>query len=381
MATLNLAVVAGETSGDLLGASVLSALRGHYGDLTIRGVGGEALQRHGLSSEFPIERLSVMGLVDPLKRLPELLRCRHRLCRQLLADPPDIFLGIDAPEFNLPLARRLRRAGVTTVHLVSPSVWAWRQGRLPGIRRAVDLVLCLFPFELPIYQRSGIPVRFVGHPLADEIDPQPDRIAARRALGLPDIGPLLAVLPGSRQTEVRHHAAVFLAAAERLCQHEPRLGIVVPLANEACREAFATPLGGYSHLPVTLVAGRSRTVMEAADAVLTVAGTASLEAALMRRPVVVAYRTDKLTWWVLSSLVRTEYVALPNLLLGRGLVPEVLQQHMTPDQLANSLAPWLFGGGAAAVLDAGFTEIREQLAVGFAQRAAASLMELLEPGA
>jgi lipid-A-disaccharide synthase len=373
---LRIGVVAGEPSGDALGAQVLAALGKRCEVVLAEGVGGSRMEAEGMVSLYPVERLAVMGLVEPLKRLPELLRINRALGSHFVRQPPDVFLGIDAPDFNLRLEKRLRRAGITTAHLVSPSVWAWRRRRLPGIARAVDLMLCLFPFETDIYRRHGLPVRHVGHPLADEIDPDVDRLSMRRQLGLEPEGPLLALLPGSREAEVRLLAPVFLQAARLLRQENPRLTLAIPAAGRERHAQLQEMLAAFDDLPVRLIPGQSREVMAAADAVLLASGTATLEAALLRRPMVVAYRMGEVSWWLLSRLVRTPYVALPNLLAGRLLVPELLQKAATPDALAAAVQPLLAGNEAADRQLQGFGELRGQLGQGAADAVASALLEL-----
>jgi lipid-A-disaccharide synthase len=367
-ASLRIAVVAGEASGDLLGSRVISALRARSKDLVVEGVGGPQMESQGLQSMFPMERLSVMGLVDPLKRLPELLRIRHSLHRYFRDNPPDIFLGIDSPDFNLPLERKLRRAGVPTAHLVSPSVWAWRQGRVRNIRKSVDLMLCLLPFETDIYRHNDVPVRFVGHPLADEISHSPDQAAARTSLGLAPQGKVLALLPGSRAAEIVALAPLFLQVADLLWRHNQQLTFVLPAANAERGNELRQLLQAFPQLPVTLVQGQSREAMTAADAVLLASGTATLEAALLKRPMVVAYRMGALSWFLLSKLVRTEYVALPNILAGKALVPELLQGDATTAALLSALAPLLAGpdrvqGGTLEAFAAMHRELQRDCAV------------------
>jgi lipid-A-disaccharide synthase len=375
---LRIGVVAGEASGDILGSRVLAALQSHYDEVVVEGVGGSLMQAQGLRSLYPMERLSVMGFVEPLKRLPELLRMRRNLLRHFLADPPDLFLGIDSPDFTLTLERKLRRAGVPTAHLVSPSVWAWRQGRIRKIKRAVDLMLCLFPFETDIYEQHAVPVRFVGHPIADELPQQVDRIAARRALGLGERGRVLALLPGSRAAEVQLLAPLFLRAAQRLYSNNPQLSFVIPAANEARLSQLQQLLRQYPQLPVTLVPGQSREAMSAADAVLLASGTATLEASLLKRPMVVAYRMAPLSWWLVSRLVKTPYAALPNILAGHPLVPELIQAAATPDAMADAVQTLLEDGGAAHSQLREFDLIHNQLRCDFAAATATALAGLAE---
>ena len=374
---LRIGVVAGEASGDILGARVLSSLTSRYDDVIVEGIGGPLLQAQGLHSLFPMERLSVMGFVEPLKRLPELLRIRSSLFRHFRDNPPDVFLGIDSPDFNLHLEYKLRREGVTTAHLVSPSVWAWRQGRIRKIKRAVDLMLCLFPFETKIYQQHDIPVRFVGHPLADEIPRRIDRVAVRAGLGLAPAGKLLAMLPGSRGSEVRLLAPLFLRAAELLWQEDRQISFVMPAASELRRVELARVLQDYPHLPVTLLSGQSREAMVAADAVLLASGTASLEAALLKRPMVVAYRMGGLSWFLVSRLVKTEYAALPNVLAGKALVPELLQGAATPQAMVSALQPILVDSAAATEQLREFDTLHRNLQQDYARQAADALSQLV----
>jgi lipid-A-disaccharide synthase len=377
---LHIGVVAGEASGDILGARVLAALRERFDEVVVEGIGGPLMQEQGLASLYSMERLSVMGFIDPLKRLPELLRIRRRLRQHFCQRPPDLFLGIDAPDFNLRLEMLLRRSGIPTAHLVSPSVWAWRRGRVRKIRRAVDLMLCLFPFETNIYLQHGVPVRYIGHPLADEISPDMDSEAVRRQLELAGEGRLLALLPGSRESEVRLLAPLFLQAARLLHHDWPQLSFAIPAASEERLGQLQGLLQEYPDLPVTLVPGRSREVMAAADTVLLASGTATLEAALIGRPMVVAYRMGALSWQLLSRLLKTPYAALPNILAGRALVPELIQARVTPPAMVAALRPLLAGGEDAACQLQGFDTIRRDLRKSAAESAASALAELVADG-
>ena len=373
--TLRIGVLAGEASGDILGARVLQALRQHFDEVVIEGIGGPLMEAQGLCSMFPMERLSVMGFVEPLKRLPELLRIRRTVFEHFRDNPPDLFLGIDSPDFNLRLERRLRECGIKTAHLVSPSVWAWRQGRIKKIKKSVDLMLCLFPFETKIYQENAVPAQFVGHPLADELPLRLDSVAARDSLQLQNHGKLLAMLPGSRSAEVSRLAPVFLAAARLLWQQNPELKFVMPAANAAREQELRELLAQQGDLPITLVSGRSREVMAAADAVLLASGTATLEAALVKRPMVVTYRMAAFSWWLVTKLVKISFAALPNVLAGRSLVPELLQDAATPEAAAAAVAPLLSGEASAEQLQA-FDQIHSQLKQGYAERSALALKAL-----
>lgn len=374
--TLRIGVLAGEASGDILGSRVIAALKANYGEVIVEGIGGPLMEAQGLDSMFPMERLSVMGFVEPLKRLPELLRIRKAVFQHFRDNPPDFFLGIDSPDFNLRLERKLRDSGVKTAHLVSPSVWAWRQGRIRKIKRSVDLMLCLFPFETRIYRDNGIPVAFVGHPLADEVPRLIDPAEPRAALGLAPSGSLLAMLPGSRGGEVGLLAPLFLQAARKMWQADPNLSFVVPAANEAREAELRQLLAEQPDLPVTLVSGRSREVMAAADAILLASGTATLEAALVKRPMVVAYKMAAFSWWLVKLLATTRFAALPNVLADRALVPELLQENATPELMAETLQPLLAGTGTAGEQLAAFDQIHSELSQDYAVKSAAALSEL-----
>ncbi|MDO8861493.1 lipid-A-disaccharide synthase [Haliea sp. E1-2-M8] len=375
---LRIGVLAGEASGDILGARLLAALRKRYPELQVEGIGGPLMQAQGLDSLFPMERLSVMGFVEPLKRLPELLRIRRSVYQHFLANPPDIFIGIDSPDFCLRLEWKLRRAGIATAHLVSPSVWAWRRGRIRKIGRAVDRMLCLFPFETAIYQQHAIAADFVGHPLADEIPVQIDRTAARAELGLPASGRLLALLPGSRGGEVGLLAPLFLATAQRLARADPELGFVLPAAGPERLAQLQALLPAFSELPLTLVEGRSREVMMAADAVLLASGTATLEALLVQCPMAVAYRMSPLSWALVSRLVQTPFAALPNILAGRALVPELIQDAATVEALVAAVQPLLYNSQVTREQQQAFASIHQALALGFGDRCADAVAAVLE---
>ncbi|UTW08752.1 lipid-A-disaccharide synthase [Pseudomonas benzenivorans] len=340
---LRVALVAGEASGDILGAGLMQGLKARHPQIEFIGVGGPLMEAEGLRSYFPMERLAVMGLVEVLGRLPELLARRRRLRRDLIAARPDVFIGIDAPDFNLDLELKLRRAGIKTVHYVSPSVWAWRQKRVLKIRQGCDLMLTLFPFEAQFYDAQQVPVRFVGHPLADAIPLDADRAAARSALDLPVDGPVVALLPGSRGGEVARLGSLFLDAASRLRALRPGIRFVVPSASPERRAQLEQLLVGRD-LPLTLLDGRSHEALAACDAVLIASGTATLEALLYKRPMVVAYRVAPLTYRILKRLVKSPYISLPNLLAERLLVPELIQDAATPEALAQHVAPLLEEG-------------------------------------
>ncbi|MBJ2231365.1 lipid-A-disaccharide synthase [Pseudomonas simiae] len=372
MANLRIALVAGEASGDILGAGLMRALKAQHPAVEFIGVGGPLMQAEGLTSYFPMERLSVMGLVEVLGRLRELLARRKLLIQTLIEEKPDVFIGIDAPDFTLNIELKLRQAGIKTVHYVSPSVWAWRQKRVLKIREGCDLMLTLLPFEARFYEEKGVPVRFVGHTLADAIPLQADRAAARAELGLP-YGPLVALMPGSRGGEVGRLASVFFDAAERLLALKPGVRFVLPCASPQRRAQIETLLEG-RNLPLTLLDGQSHLALAACDAVLIASGTATLEALLYKRPMVVAYRLAPLTFWILKRMVKSPYISLPNLLAQRLLVPELLQDDATPEALAQTLLPLIDGGEEQT---RGFDDIHRILRRDASNQAADAVLTLI----
>ena len=371
---LRVALVAGEASGDILGSGLMQAIKQRHPNAEFIGVGGARMEAEGLKSYFPMERLAVMGLVEVLGRLFELLGRRRQLARDLIAAKPDVFIGIDAPDFNLGLELKLRRAGIKTVHYVSPSVWAWRQKRVLKIREACDLMLTLFPFEAQFYDEHQVPVRFVGHPLADAIPLQADRAAAREALDLPQDEPVVALMPGSRGGEVARLGELFLDAAIRLRALRPGIHFLLPCATPERREQLEQMLAGRD-LPLTLLNGRSHEALAACDAVLIASGTATLEALLYKRPMVVAYRVAPLTYRILKRLVKSPYISLPNLLAQRLLVPELIQDAATPEALAQAVAPLIDGG---QVQTEGFDLIHRALRRDASVSAADAVLKLAE---
>ena len=372
MARLRIALVAGEASGDILGSGLMRAIKARHPDAEFIGVGGPLMEAQGMTSYFPMERLSVMGLVEVLGRLKELLARRKLLIQTLIDEKPDVFIGIDAPDFTLNIELKLRQAGIKTVHYVSPSVWAWRQKRVLKIREGCDLMLTLLPFEARFYEEQGVPVRFVGHPLADTIPLQADQLAARAELGLGE-GPVVALMPGSRGGEVGRLGALFFDAAERLLAARPDIRFVLPCASPQRREQIEQLLQGRD-LPLTLLDGRSHVALAACNAVLIASGTATLEALLYKRPMVVAYRLAPLTYWILKRMVKSPYVSLPNLLAQRLLVPELLQDAATAEALAQTLLPLLENGDAQT---AGFDAIHRTLRRDASNQAAEAVLNLI----
>ncbi len=384
-ATLRVALVAGETSGDQLGAGLIAELRVRFPDAKFAGIGGAAMRAEGLDAWHDCSELAVMGLAEVLRHLPRLLRLRRQLRKRLLAWKPDVFIGIDAPDFNLGVERWLKQRGIRTVHYVGPSVWAWREKRAEKIGESADRVLCLFPMEPPIYARYGVDARFVGHPLADAIALEPDRAAARIALSLDPQRPTLALLPGSRLGEIAKMLAIFLEAATLAMQQLPTLRILIPAANAECKAAINEQLSAFPELgdAVRVLDGDAQRAMIASDAVLLASGTAALEAMLCKRPMVVGHRISPMTYRIVTRLgmLKTRFVSLPNVLASEGLVPELLQDDCTPSKLAAALLRWFGQPSAVAELLPRFESIHRELRCDASARAADAVAELMiEPG-
>lgn len=359
-------IVAGEASGDILGAGLIRALREHYPNLHVEGIGGSLMEAEGCHSFFPQDRLAVMGLIEPLKRLPELLRIRRFLREHFLANPPDVFVGIDSPDFNLSLEEALRSAGVKTVHYVSPSVWAWRQGRIKKIAHAADVVLTLFPFEEKFYRDRAesypsLQAVCVGHSLADSIPLENDGAAARSALSISQTAPVIALLPGSRAGEVARMGCLFLDVARWCAAQKKGLIFVMPAANAARKAQLTTMLANYSDITVHLVDGQSHLCMAASDAILMASGTTALEAMLLKRPMVVAYKMARLSFAIISRLLKVPYVSLPNLLANKKLVPEFLQDDATVENLGGALLNLLNNPEQVKNLQQQFTAIHRDI--------------------
>jgi lipid-A-disaccharide synthase len=374
---LRVGIIAGEMSGDLLGAGLIRALRERHPDVIVEGIGGAQMMAGGCRSLFPMEALSVMGLFEVLVHLPRLLRIRRAVVKHFLADPPDVFVGIDAPDFNLGVEQRLKAAGIPTVHYVSPSVWAWRKGRIKTIARSVDHMLTLFPFETAVYQEHHVPVSCVGHPLADLIPDHADAEAARADMHLPVGVPLVALLPGSRAGEVARLANIFIATVHWCAHHRPGVHFVVPLANTITRDIFVGALHRHmGDLPVHIIDGHARQAMAASDAVLLASGTATLEALLLKRPMVVAYRLAPVTYWLARWLVHLPYFSLPNLLAERALVPEFLQDEVTPESLGSAVLKSLDDTVTRQTLITAFTDLHKQLRRDADHSAAAAVLQV-----
>ncbi|HVS24943.1 MAG TPA: lipid-A-disaccharide synthase [Gammaproteobacteria bacterium] len=376
----SIALAAGEQSGDALGAGLIEALKSLAPGTRFVGIAGPKMIAAGCEPWFRAEELSVMGLAEVLPHLPRLLRIRRELRERIKALPADVFVGIDAPDFNLPAARWLKRAGIPAVQYVSPQVWAWRQGRVKTIRGSVDLVLCVLPFETKFYAEHGVAAKFIGHPLADAIPLTVDRAAARAALGLPAGKPLLAVLPGSRRAEVGTLAAPFTESAAWVQRERPEVEVAVALASEPIGELYRAIVRGIATpRPAHLITARAREVLAAADVVLTASGTASLEALLIKRPMVVAHRIVPLTYWIVRRLgvAKLPHFSLPNLLAGRELVPEFVQRQVRADVLGPVLRDLLDGKMPVPDWYDAFTSIHKQLRCDASVTAAREVLDLV----
>lgn len=372
-------MVAGEASGDLLASHLIRALRRHLPEVEFYGIGGPKMQREGFRAMWPCERLAVHGYVDALKRYRELSSIRRGLLSAMLKDLPDAFIGVDAPDFNLWLEERMKKAGVPAIHFVSPSIWAWRAGRLEKIVRSVTHLLCLFPFEPALYKDRSIAVSYVGHPFADELPLHPDREAMREQLALPAELPIIALLPGSRQSEVKNLAPVFIEAAKRIVERRPEVRFIVPLATRETRQLFEQALhdADASELPIRMLFGHAVEAMTAADAVLVASGTASLEAALLKRPMVISYRMGSLQYRLMKRLAYLPWVGLPNILCGEEMVPELLQDDATPERLAAALEAWFDDADRRHALETRFMALHLELRQGTAEKAAKAILPYL----
>ncbi|MDR2187275.1 MAG: lipid-A-disaccharide synthase [Azonexus sp.] len=376
---VRIAMVAGEASGDLLASHLIAALRERLPAAEFFGIGGPQMQAQGFDAWWPLEKLSVMGFVDALRHYREIAGIRRRLKKRLLDQRPDIFIGVDAPDFNLGLEADLKAAGVKTIHYVSPSIWAWRGGRIKKIGRAVDRVLALFPMEPPLYQKAGIPVTYVGHPLADSIPLETNQNAVREALQIPPGTPVFALLPGSRQSELAQLADIFVQTAKLLHQRLPEAQFIVPLATRETRLQFEAAMYRQQagELPFRLLFGHAQDALGAADVSLVASGTAALEAALIKRPMVITYKVGGATYWLMKRLLYQAFVGLPNVLAGREIVPEIMQDRATPENLAAALLRLLNDKENARLIAETFTGIHLQLRQNTAEKAAQAVIECL----
>lgn len=376
---LTIAMIAGEASGDILGAGLIRSLRRRYPSARFVGIGGDEMIAEGFHSLVPMERLSVMGLVEVLGRIRELFSIRARILDYVFTNRPDVLIGIDSPDFTLAIERRCREAGIPTAHYVSPSVWAWRQKRIFKIAKSVDLMLTLFPFEARFYEEHNVPVAFVGHPLADRIPMEPETGRAREQLGLSPDAPMLAVLPGSRSGEVERLGTLFLEACRWIQQRRPDIQLVIPCVNREREQQVRDLVESLGvSLPVTIVRGQSREVMAASDVVLLASGTATLEAMLLKKPMVVGYRLSNFSYALVSRLVKVPHVALPNLLAREALVPELLQDDATPENLGAAVLERMENLGERKRLKEAFTELHRTLRQNADERAAEAISGLLK---
>ncbi|MBC8023774.1 MAG: lipid-A-disaccharide synthase [Burkholderiales bacterium] len=373
------AIVAGEASGDLLGAALVKALKDRWPDIDFYGIAGPKMIAEGVRTLYPMDKLAVRGYVEVLRHLREIMAIRGGLKRRLLADRPDLFIGIDAPDFNLGLEATLKASGIPTVHYVSPSLWAWRPERIHSIAKSVDRMLVMFPFEEAIYQKANIPVSYVGHPLADAMPLEPDRREARAQLRLGASHVGVALLPGSRMSELEFHADLLIRTARELHARRPELRFFVPLATRDTRDYFENRLYTLEarELPITILFGHAQLALHACDVALVKSGTATLEAALARCPMVVTYRVTPFTYWLVRRKALMPYVALPNILEGEYIVPELLQDEATPGNLAQAVGNWLDNKTARERLRARFASLHESLAKGHDERVAQALAPYL----
>ncbi len=376
---VRIAMVAGEASGDQLASHLILALRRHLPDARFYGIGGPKMESAGFEAWWSAEKLAVRGLVEVLKHLREISRIRRRLKRRLLKERPDVFVGIDAPDFNLGLEAKLKRRGIPTIHYVSPTIWAWRSGRIKKIARAVSHMLTLFPFEAPLYSARGVPVTYVGHPLADMIPLEVNQLDARERLGLPEAQLIFALLPGSRQSELDYMAEVFVDTAKLLHARYPEAQFLVPLISRETRVRFeaAVRRREAGELPLKLLFGHAHDALAACDAVLATSGTATLEAALHKRPMVVCYKVSALTAALVRRMKTTPYTALPNILAGRFVVPELLQEDATAENLAQALANQIADTRSGERLMRIYDRMHRSLRQDTAEKAAQALLPYL----
>lgn len=375
-----IAIVAGEASGDMLASMLMQAIRQAYPEVRFVGIGGPKMQAVGMEILFPLEKLAVRGYVEVLRHYREIVGIRDQLRKRFIAHKPDLFIGVDAPDFNLDLEVALKSHGIPTVHYVSPSIWAWRGERIHKIKQAVSHMLCLFPFEAPMYEKAGVPATYVGHPLADFLPEQPKRTEMREQMRiLPRTAKVFALLPGSRQSEVRQLAETYIETARLIWQRCPDAQFLVPLATRETRNIFEQVRWKLNaqELPMTLLFGHAHDAMIAADGVLVASGTATLEAALLKRPMVITYKMPTLSWWLHKRKMYQRWVGLPNILAGRFVVPEILQDDATPQNLAQALLNLVNNKAAVEELEQTFTAMHHSLRQNTAQKAAAAILQLL----
>lgn len=376
---VRIGIVAGEASGDLLGSHLIQALKKKRPDLEFVGIAGPKMIGEGAQSLFPIERLSVRGYIEVIRHLWGLLKLRRQLLKNLLDHPIDLFIGVDAPDFNFWLEKKLKNKGIKTIHYVSPSIWAWRMGRIAKIKKAVSHILALFPFEPVLYQHAKIPVTYVGHPLADMLPIEPDVFAARDALRLRSSATVVAMLPGSRQSEVQQHAELFVKTAKLIYAENPNTLFLVPLITRETRQIFELAIFHETEsLPIQILFGHAHDAMEAADIVIVASGTATLEAALLKKPMVITYKMSNLSWQLLKRMRLQPYVGLPNILAGKFVVPELLQHDATPEKLAETTLKLLADTTKLEEVRSEFTKIHLNLRQNTAEKAALAILAYLK---
>lgn len=377
---MRIAIVVGETSGDMLGIGLMKALKKQYPNATFEGIGGPLMEAEGFKSFVPMERLAVMGLVEILGRLFELLKVRKKLVKYWQKNPPDIFIGIDAPEFNTQLEYKLKTSGIKTVHYVSPSVWAWRSKRIHKIKKSVDLMMTLFPFEAKFYQEHDVPVSFVGHNLADSIPFENHADDARQVFNIEPNEKVVCLMPGSRGSEVEKLCPVFLQTAERIAQHNPDVRFILPAANHVRKQQIEQLMEEMKPAAkIEVIDGHSKTCMQAADVILLASGTATLEGMLLKKPMIVSYIVSPITAMIMRRLLKQDFISLPNLLAGREVVPEILQEHATAENLAKAVNERLEDEDLIHQLQETFLFIHKQLKRGANEQAALAIVNLLEP--
>jgi lipid-A-disaccharide synthase len=373
-------MVAGEASGDLLAGRLLSGLRPKLPAAVIHGIGGPQMAEHGFISDWPLDKLTVRGIFEVIPRYREIKRIQDALRDKLLLEKPAVFIGVDYPGFNLGLEQQLRQAGIPTMHFISPQIWAWRGGRIKKIAKAVSHMLVVFPFEEAIYKQAGIPVTYVGHPLAEIISMEPDTAAARKALGLPQDAVVVAILPGSRMSELKYNTVAFIEAAKLLSKRDPNIRFVTPMAGQKQREYFneLVAKAGLLDLQIQVLDGQSHTAMAAADAVLVASGTASLEVALFKKPMVIAYKMMRASWEIMRHMGYLPWIGLPNILAREYLVPELLQNAATPQALADAMWVQLHDAAHRAVLEQRFTDMHHSLLRDTANESAQAVLTLID---
>lgn len=381
---ITVGIVVGEASGDLIGSHLIQALRSRHPDIRFIGIAGPKMMTAGARSFFPMEKLSVHGYVDAFKRLRELIGIRRKVFKTLLKENIDVFVGIDAPDFNLSLERKFKKKGIPAIHYVGPSIWAWRKERIHKIKKCVDHILVLFPFEPAIYEAEKIPVTYVGHPLGDMLPIEVDQLKSRKQLKLPQDALLIAMLPGSRESEVKNHAILFVETAKMIYDREPDVHFIVPLISRETMRHFQevvyhmNSLMDNDALPIKLMFGHSHEAMQAADAVILASGTATLEAALLKKPMVITYQMPFLNWQILKRMRLSKHIGLPNILVNERLVPELIQDDATPENITKALFNMLNDSVFMLNLKRKFNKLHQRLKQNAGEKAASVILGLVQ---